>query len=145
MIRKATLADQPRVHAIRMDVRENVLSNPALVTAAEIDWYREHAIFLVCEEAGEVSGFACANHQAGLVWALFVLDPAVMGGSLGTSFGYDDLFVLAWFVASVATLGGALGTGLESDEAIRAAAYSKREEERRARLADERAEGAPRG
>ena len=62
-----------------------------------------------------------------------------MGGSLDTSFGYDDLFVLTWFVASVATLGGALGTGLESDEAIRAAAYSKREEERRARLADERA------
>jgi hypothetical protein len=70
------------------------------------------------------------------VWALFVLDPAVMGGSLD----YDDLFVLTWFVASVATLAGALGTGLESDEAIRAAAYSKREEERRARLADERAE-----
>lgn len=42
------------------------------------------------------------------------------------------------FVASVATLGGALGTGPESDEAIRAAAYSKREEERRARLAGER-------
>ena len=76
-----------------------------------------------------------ALYVVNLVWALFVLDPAVMGGSLG----YDDLFVLTWFVASVATLGGALGTGLESDEAIRAAAYSKREEERRARLADERA------
>lgn len=83
-----------------------------------------------------------ALYVVNLVWALFVLDPAVMGGSLGTSFGYDDLFVLTWFVASVATLGGALGTGLESDEAIRAAAYSKREEDRRARLADERAEEA---
>lgn len=61
-----------------------------------------------------------------------------MGRSLGTSHSYGDLFVLTWFVASVATLGGALGTGLESDEAIRAAAYSKREEERRARLAAER-------
>ena len=47
--------------------------------------------------------------------------------------------MLTWFVASAATLGGALGTGLESDDAIRAATYSKREEERRARLADERA------
>ena len=72
-----------------------------------------------------------------LAWALFVLDPDVMGGSLGESVGYGDLFVLTWFVASAATLGGALGTGLESDEAIRAAAYSKREQERRARLADE--------
>jgi signal transduction histidine kinase len=73
-----------------------------------------------------------------LVWALFVLDPVVMGGYLHASIGYGDLFLLTWFVASAATVGGALGTGLESDEAIRAAAYSKREEERRDRLARER-------
>jgi hypothetical protein len=68
---------------------------------------------------------------------LFVLDPGVMGGYLHASLGYSDLFVLAWFVASAATVGGGLGSGLESDEAIRAAAYSKREEERRQRLADD--------
>ena len=79
-----------------------------------------------------------ALYVVNLVWALFVLDPAVMGGYLHASLGYGDLFVLAWFVASAATVGGALGTGLESDEAIRAAAYSKREEERRDRLARER-------
>ncbi|WP_298944653.1 hypothetical protein [uncultured Microbacterium sp.] len=78
-----------------------------------------------------------ALYAVNLAWALFVLDPAVMGDSLGTKFDYGDLFVLTWFVASVATIGGALGTGLESDEAIRAAAYSKREEDRRARLAGE--------
>lgn len=82
MIRKATLADQPRVHAIRMGVRENVLSNPALVTAEEVDWYRDHAIFLVCESAGDIAGFACANHQTGLVWALFV-DPEQEGRGHG--------------------------------------------------------------
>ena len=79
-----------------------------------------------------------ALYVVNLVWALFVLDPAVMGGYLHASLGYGDLFVLAWFVASAATVGGGLGTGLESDEAIRAAAYSKREEERRNRLARER-------
>lgn len=79
-----------------------------------------------------------ALYVVNLVWALFLLDPAVIGDALGGSPGYGDLFVLTWFVASVATLGGALGTGLESDEAIRAAAYSKREEDRRARLAEER-------
>jgi hypothetical protein len=52
--------------------------------------------------------------------------------------GHGDIVVLAWFVASAATVGGGLGTGLESDEAIRAAAYSKREEERRERLAGDR-------
>ena len=79
-----------------------------------------------------------ALYVVNLAWALFVLDPAVMGGYLHASLGYGDLFVLAWFVASAATVGGGLGTGLESDEAIRAAAYSKREEERRDRLARER-------
>jgi hypothetical protein len=74
-----------------------------------------------------------------LVWAFFVLDSAVMDGFHQASFGYGDFLVLAWFVASAATVGGGLGSGLESDEAIRAAAYSKREEERRNRLARERA------
>jgi hypothetical protein len=77
-------------------------------------------------------------YAVNLAWALFVLDPGVMGGYLGSTLGYGDLFLLSWFVASAATVGGGLGTGLESDDAIRAATYSKREEERRARLADER-------
>ena len=79
-----------------------------------------------------------ALYVVNLAWAMFVLDPAVMGGYLNVSLGYGDLFVLAWFVASAATVGGALGSGLESDEAIRAAAYSKREEERRNLLARDR-------
>ena len=80
-----------------------------------------------------------ALYVVNLAWALFVLDTSVMSESLGRTVDVGDLFVLTWFVASAATLGGALGTGLESDDAIRAATYSKREEERRARLADERA------
>lgn len=73
-----------------------------------------------------------------LAWAFFVLDPDLMGGYLNASIGFPDLFVLAWFVASAATVGGGLGSGLETDEAIRAAAYSKREEDRRDRLARDR-------
>jgi hypothetical protein len=75
-----------------------------------------------------------ALYLVNLIWALFILDPTVMGSYLQTSLGYSDLFVLAWFVASAATIGGGLGTGLESDERIRAATYSKREEDRRNRL-----------
>ncbi|WP_262002492.1 hypothetical protein [Microbacterium sp. Mcb102] len=80
-----------------------------------------------------------ALYLVNLAWALFVLDTTVMSEALGRTVSVGDLFVLTWFVASAATLGGALGTGLESDDAIRAATYSKREEERRARLADGRA------
>ncbi len=79
-----------------------------------------------------------ALYIVNLAWGFFVLDTTVMSDSLGRPVDIPDLFVLTWFVASAATLGGALGTGLESDDAIRAATYSKREEDRRARLADER-------
>lgn len=82
MIRKATASDHARIHAIRMGVRENMLSDPSLVTAEEVDWYREQAIFLVAEEAGEVVAFTCANHQTGLIWALFV-DPEHEGRGHG--------------------------------------------------------------
>lgn len=79
-----------------------------------------------------------ALYVVNLAWGFFVLDLTVMSDALGRPVDIPELFVLTWFVASAATLGGALGTGLESDDAIRAATYSKREEDRRARLADER-------
>ena len=79
-----------------------------------------------------------ALYVVNLMWALFIVDPDVMGSYLHAPRGYGDLFVLAWFVASAATIGGGLGSGLESDEAIRAATYSKREQDRRDRLARDR-------
>ncbi|MFI5963539.1 hypothetical protein ACIA8J_15325 [Streptomyces asoensis] len=69
-----------------------------------------------------------------LVWALFILNGQVFASTTRTPLHATEYWTLAWFVASVATVGGALGSGLESDEAIRAAAYSKREQERRSAL-----------
>jgi len=82
LIRKAVAADEPRIRAIRMGVRENILSDPSKVTDEDVAWYREQAIFLVAEDAGEIAGFACANHQTGLIWALFI-DPAQEGRGHG--------------------------------------------------------------
>ncbi|MGW6055434.1 hypothetical protein [Streptomyces sp. NPDC055189] len=65
------------------------------------------------------------------VWALFILNDRVFASMTRSPLDAADYMTLAWFVASVATVGGALGSGLESDEAIRAAAYSKREQDRR--------------
>ncbi|MER7739793.1 hypothetical protein ABTX34_16010 [Streptomyces sp. NPDC096538] len=66
-----------------------------------------------------------------LVWALFILNDQVFASMTRSPLHATEYLTLSWFVASVATVGGALGSGLESDEAIRAAAYSKREQERR--------------
>ncbi|MBZ3906796.1 hypothetical protein [Streptomyces griseiscabiei] len=74
------------------------------------------------------------------VWALFILNDQVFASMTRTPLHAGEYLTLAWFVASVATVGGALGSGLESDEAIRAAAYSKREQERRHMLQDDHAD-----
>jgi hypothetical protein len=56
--------------------------------------------------------------------AELVLTPHVLAAAIGHDAGLADYATLAWFVASLATIGGALGAGLESNEAIREAAYS---------------------
>lgn len=96
-----------------------------------------NASTLITLTVGAIICYA-ALYVLNLAWAIFVLDPGVMGDYLRMSLGHGDLFVLGWFVASVATVGGALGSGMESDESIRAATYSEREKERRSRLAGDR-------
>ncbi|MFE6133899.1 hypothetical protein ACFQ6Q_37430 [Streptomyces sp. NPDC056437] len=75
-----------------------------------------------------------------LVWALFILNDQVFASMTRTPLNATDYWTLSWFVASVATVGGALGSGLESDEAIRAAAFSKREQDRRHMLQDDQSD-----
>jgi len=56
--------------------------------------------------------------------AELLLSPDALGSGLGHAVGTGDYATLAWFTASLATVGGALGAGLESDDAVREAAYA---------------------
>jgi GNAT superfamily N-acetyltransferase len=82
-IRPATRADLPRIYEVRHGTAENRLTDPTLVTDAEVAWYLDEAVFLVCEDETAVQGFICANPQTGYVWALFVID-AAHGRGFGT-------------------------------------------------------------
>jgi len=57
-----------------------------------------------------------------LVGALLLV-PNGLAATLGHPVGVADRVQLAWLAASLATVGGALGAGLETDEAVREAAY----------------------
>ncbi|GAB1332224.1 hypothetical protein [Streptomyces sennicomposti] len=72
-----------------------------------------------------------------LVSALFILNDRVFASMTRSPLHAADYYTLSWFVSSIATVGGALGSGFESKEAIRAAAFSKREQERRDALRDD--------
>ncbi|RCW46037.1 hypothetical protein DFQ14_102339 [Halopolyspora algeriensis] len=67
-----------------------------------------------------------------LTATVFLIDAALLQSKLGHPTGFGSYLVLAWGATSMGVAAGALGSGLESDSAVRQAAYGYREEQRRA-------------
>lgn len=61
--------------------------------------------------------------------AVFV-PSGVISGQLKHEIGAGDYLELAWLTASVSLVGGALGSLIESDDAVRNAAYRAHADER---------------
>lgn len=57
---------------------------------------------------------------------LLLLPPSLIADTVGHAVGWLDQVKLAWLTSSLAAAAGALGAGLETDEAVREAAYSSR-------------------
>lgn len=71
-VRLARTADVPRLIAIRAAVRENRLSDPDSIAAADYAPYVDGGRCWVWVAKGEVAGFAALDPVAASVWALFV-------------------------------------------------------------------------
>ena len=61
---------------------------------------------------------------AGLGVAAVLIDTSLLSDALGQPATTSDYIRLAWLASSLATVGGALGSALESDAAVREAAYA---------------------
>jgi GNAT superfamily N-acetyltransferase len=73
--REATLQDIPQIQIVRHAVKENVLSDPGLVTDIDCANYLvNRGKGWVCELDGKIIGFAIADLADDNIWALFV-DP----------------------------------------------------------------------
>lgn len=92
--REATTDDITQLQQIRNSVKENILSNPALVTA---DHYKEYLTVRgkgwVCELEDFIVGFAIADLKESNIWALF-LRPEFEGKGIGRHL--QDL-MLDWY------------------------------------------------
>jgi hypothetical protein len=66
-----------------------------------------------------------------LLGSLFFLEDSILGSTLGRPPTLGDHLALAWLATGLATVAGALGSGLDSEDAVRRAAYGYRERQRR--------------
>jgi GNAT superfamily N-acetyltransferase len=73
--REATINDIPQLMRVRFAVKENVLSNPDLVTDADCkEFITERGKGWVCEINAKIAGFSIVDMKGHNIWALFV-DP----------------------------------------------------------------------
>ena len=81
--REATLQDIPQIQIVRHAVKENVLSDPGLVTDEDCaNYLTNRGKGWVCESNGKIVGFAIADLVDDNIWALFV-DPHFEGQGIG--------------------------------------------------------------
>jgi GNAT superfamily N-acetyltransferase len=83
MLRKARVGDVPAMNHLRLQVRENRLSDPGRITAAmTTQAITAEGRGWVWVEQGEILGFSIARDANPSIWALFVL-PGHEGRGIG--------------------------------------------------------------
>jgi ribosomal protein S18 acetylase RimI-like enzyme len=74
IFRQATQEDIPAMQVVRNAVKENVLSDPSVITNdSYIPYLEERGMGWVCSIKNQIVGFAILDNQEKNVWALFVL------------------------------------------------------------------------
>ena len=85
IFREAQVEDIQQIQVVRHAVKENVLSNPALVSDKDCEEYLTvRGKGWVCENEKKIVGFAIADLKDHNIWALFVL-PEFAGKGIGKS------------------------------------------------------------
>lgn len=113
IFREATTKDIHQIQAVRNAVKENVLSDPALVSDEDcIEFITHRGKGWVCETEERIVGFAIADLQINNVWALFI-HPDFEGKGIGKKLQY---MMLSWYFGTGKSdiwLGTAPGTKAE--------------------------------
>jgi GNAT superfamily N-acetyltransferase len=83
LFREATIKDIPQIQVVRNSVKENQLSNPALVTDEDCEEYiTVRGKGWICETDNKIVGFSIADIHENNIWALFI-HPYYEGKGIG--------------------------------------------------------------
>ncbi len=94
IFREARVADISQIQIVRNSVKENPLSNPALVTDKDCeDYITRRGKGWICEMENRIVGFAIVDLVDHNVWALFI-QPGFEGKGIGRKL-HDDM--LDWY------------------------------------------------
>ncbi|WP_395057040.1 GNAT family N-acetyltransferase [Flavobacterium sp.] len=114
LVREAKIEDIKQIQVVRNSVKENVLSNPDLVTDKDCEEFLfERGKGWVCEIDSQIVGFAIVDIKENNIWALF-LDPNFEKQGIGRKL-HDTM--LNWYFSQTKDsvwLGTAFNTRAES-------------------------------
>ena len=94
IFRQALVADIAQIQVVRNAVKENMLTDPALVPDTDVkDYITRRGRGWVCEMNGLITGFSIVSVIDRNVWALFI-DPRFEGMGIGRKL-HDDM--MDWY------------------------------------------------
>jgi len=121
IFREATINDIPHIQIVRNSVKENQLSDPALVSDLNCKEYLTvRGKGWVCEIDNHIVGFSIADIQGNNIWALFVL-PGYEGKGIGKKL--HDLMLDWYFDQTEKTVWLSTAPGTRAEEFYKQAGW----------------------
>lgn len=119
-LREALPADVPAMHAIRLRVRENRLSDPSVVTEPDyLAFMARDTRSWACFEDGVLAGFVMVDVEKQDLWALFVA-PEHEGKGIGRAL-HDAMW--RWYATRNSKLRLRTAPGTRAEHFYRSAGY----------------------
>ena len=120
-IREAQIADIPQIQVVRNSVKENMLSDPALVPDKDVeDYIIKRGKGWVSEVDSVITGFAIVSVTDNNVWALF-MDPAFEAKGMGKKL--HDTMMNWYFSQTDKTIWLSTSPGTRADKFYRKAGW----------------------
>lgn len=123
IIREATISDIPGIQIVRNSVRENRLSDPALVPDSDVeDYIMRRGKGWVSEENSQITGFSIVSVIDRNIWALFV-HPDHEGKGIGRQL--HDIMLSWYFSQTNETIWLSTAPGTRAEKFYRKAGWKE--------------------